>query len=63
MNVHKLKQYMPNLRVVNLWGVSFFAHLYASRMQDLYAGTVHEHVRPRSHSAHSSHDVIIAVMT
>uniref|UniRef100_A0A0N5AY56 F-box domain-containing protein n=1 Tax=Syphacia muris TaxID=451379 RepID=A0A0N5AY56_9BILA len=23
VNVHKLKQYMPNLRVVNLWGVPF----------------------------------------
>ena len=22
VNVHKLKQYLPNLRVVNLWGVS-----------------------------------------
>ncbi|VDM46372.1 unnamed protein product [Toxocara canis] len=25
VNVHKLKQYMPNIRVVNLWGVPFIA--------------------------------------
>ena len=36
VNIYKLKQHMPNLRVVNFWGVSSHTEAQISRQQLQY---------------------------